>query len=194
MKKYFFLSLLLMQGLAFSGQAQIAKGSKMVGGTGFGEIRSEGFHGALHPNLGFFLTDHLALGTGIVFSYGRYSSSRTASGHLSPFFRYYVGKSATRVFAMGDIGLGRYSYYRKPDDWYPEVRETSSSIIPRLGLGLTHLLTEQVGLEVVVRYQWPKYYNSQIVSENSIYLSLGFQVYLPGKRNRDKGAGQSTEK
>jgi hypothetical protein len=97
-----------------------------------------------------------------------------------------VGKSATRVFAMGDIGLGRYSYYRKPNDWNPEVRETSNSIIPRLGIGLTRLLTEEVGLEAVVRYQWPKYYNSQIVAENSIYLSLGFQVYFAGKRGKGK--------
>src|SRR5690606_3894951 len=92
---------------------------------------------------------------------------------IAPFVRYYFpgGASATgRFFGQGDIGIGGSS--------------AGSDVSLNLGLnaGYAHFITQTVALEVMGGYNYSKANISASSDKQSgLGVSLGFQIYLPGK-------------
>jgi len=100
------LSLIAVTALAFSTQAQTEKGNYIIGGNV--ELNSGKNDGApksninfsIVPSVGYFVTDNLAIGTGVGYQFNKYysilsantfSSTKQQAFIVSPFARYYKG-------------------------------------------------------------------------------------------------------
>ena len=100
------LSLIAVTALAFSTQAQTEKGNYIIGGNV--ELNSGKNDGApksninfsIVPSVGYFVTDNLAIGTGVGYQFNKYysiqpantfSSTKQQAFVVSPFARYYKG-------------------------------------------------------------------------------------------------------
>ena len=168
------LTLLMALAISFTCCAQTAKGTKMVGGSGYGNFQ-DGFGISLTPNLGYFVIDNLALGSGVPLTYSKRDNYRYIAAGLQPFVRYYFGQdSQTRVFAQAN-GIVLYGGDKST---YEGVERTTSYKHHTLGarLGVAHFITEQVGLEAQLHYN----YNFPDSNPSSITFgfSFGFQIHL----------------
>jgi hypothetical protein len=116
----------------------------------------------LSPNLGYFVSNRLVLGSsaGLIF-YG-YENFSTISIALVPFTRYYFGRGDTRFFALASLGYRRE--WERSTEGTSSRRSSYGNIHGDLGLGLTHLISDQIALEAII---------------NITGLNIGFQIYLP---------------
>ncbi|CAN5303006.1 hypothetical protein BH23BAC1_BH23BAC1_22520 [soil metagenome] len=162
--KILILAFLLITFLNFNVQAQIEKGSRLVGGAGY-VLWKDPFLINLSPNLGYFLSNRLVLGSSVGLMFYGYEDYSNVSIALTPFTRYYFGRGGTRLFVLASLG------YRR--EW---GRSTEGSSVRRssfghasgnLGLGLTHLITEQIGLEAILDIRG---------------INVGFQIYIPSSK------------
>lgn len=100
--KILLFSILIIISQSFSVQAQIEKGSKMVGGYGY-VLLKDPFNLNISPNIGFFLNDRIAVGSSVIMSfYGSEDYTQFNLGVL-PFTRYYFGRGDTRLFALASL-------------------------------------------------------------------------------------------
>jgi hypothetical protein len=162
--KIIILAILLITFLNFNLQAQIEKGSRLVGGAGY-VILNDPFLLNISPNLGYFLSNRLVLGSSVGLMFYGYEDNSNLSIALTPFTRYYFGRGDTRIFAHGSLGY-RHEWSRSAES--SSVRRSSSgNINGNLGLGLTHLITKQIGLEAILDIKG---------------INIGFQIYFPSSR------------
>lgn len=180
------LTLLLALMASFNCYAQTEKGAKMIGGSGAISL-SNGISVYLRPNLGYFVTDDLALGSAVLLGYSKRKSQdisiQSTYVGLQPFVRYYFGEPAvTRVFVQANTsltythrsGLENYPYYSQPDSF------TDTSFGG--GIGLVHFLTQQVGLEAQAGYRTNSYGLDTFSSGLSI--NFGLQIHLPSAASK----------
>ncbi|RDV13877.1 hypothetical protein DXT99_17780 [Pontibacter diazotrophicus] len=147
----------------------------MIGGSGYGSFQ-EGFDVTLPPNFGYFVTDNLAAGSGLSLVYSKRNNYRNIATGLQPFVRYYFGQDApTRVFAQANGNI----LYGGDKSTYGESEQKNSYRHHSLGarLGLAHFITEQVGLEVKLHYNY-NFPGSNLTS-SAFGFSFGFQIHLP---------------
>ena len=159
------------------GMTPIQKGNWIVGGSlgslGY-SFEGESFNMSLNPRAGYFISDGLALGLGLVGAVATAPHSDTEWGYgVAPFVRYYFpkGSSSTgRFFAHGDIGIAGSSL--------------GSGATLQLGanVGYAHFITESVALEAMAGYNYSKATVSGSEKASGLGVSLGFQIYLPGQR------------
>ena len=175
-----FLSVLV---ISLDCNAQTEKGAKMLGGHASARF-NDGFGVNLNPNLGYFVTDDFAVGSGISLGYSNWGENRyrSVSEGLHPFVRYYFGQPAnTRVFAHARGGMIWYQAKGGfPDD--PNKKHNYTQSFLAGGLGLVHFITEQVGLEALLMYG-----TGQIASglrNGSFSINFGIQVHLPRSSNK----------
>ena len=136
----------------------------------------------LLPRLGYFVTEDLAVGSGVLLGYSRYKNPdmtvRNAHVGLQPFARYYFGApKTTRVFAQADVSIihTRRSGVNFFPDYGNKVSFTDTTVGG--GIGLVHFLTQQVGLEALVGYR-----NNTTGFESigrGLGVTFGLQVHLP---------------
>ena len=179
MKKHIFTTLILCTFLSLTALAQTEQGTKLVGGNA--SIRfNDPFTINLSPDFGIFVANHIAVGGMAQVYYISTDNGHTTALGLSPFFRYYFGKdNPTRFFAQVNTGLTHYWY--SSDFGGREYKSSYNSTNVGLGLGLVHFLTEQVGLEAVLAYNYNAYSNSSNSNAGAVTLNVGFQIYLPSK-------------
>lgn len=175
------LILLLALSASVTGYAQTERGTKMIGGSGAINFNN-GVSIYLLPRLGYFVTEDLAVGSGVLLGYSRWKdqemSVRNAHVGLQPFARYYFGApKATRVFAQADVSF--IHTRRSGMDHFPgydnKVSFTDTSVGG--GIGLVHFLTQQVGLEALVGYR-----NNATGFETfgrGFGVTFGLQIHLP---------------
>jgi outer membrane protein len=118
MKK--FLALAMFALLVNCVKAQTSKGNMMIGGNfSFGSTSYEGSPDKYNtftfaPSFGYFVSDNLAVGSGISFSQNSNTSGITKNDNtsfgLTPFVRYYKFTSNDRFafFGQGTLGFGTY--------------------------------------------------------------------------------------
>lgn len=185
----FTLLLALVVSLAVNAQTQ--KGTKMIGGGGSADFEN-GFYISLVPNLGYFVADNVAVGSGLSLSYGydKTTTYNTVGAGILPFVRYYFGQqSATRLFAVANGSLITEKA-RVDINGVKEFDRTFNSCSFGGGLGVVHLLSDQVGLEAQLLYRNSKsyyniYYDDILPSWNGRFgLSLGVQIHLPRKTDK----------
>lgn len=178
------LTLLLAFTLAFACHAQTQKGTLMIGGGGSAEFE-DGFSASLNPNLGYFVANNVAVGSGLSLCYGKSSSLRSVGAGVQPFVRYYFGQQApTRFFAVASGSV--LSHRTEVENGIVEYEKSTSHSFGG-GLGVVHFLTDQVGLEAQLLYRNSRtyyniYYDDIPPSWNGgLGLSLGVQIHLPRK-------------
>jgi hypothetical protein len=182
MKRLMLLSHLIFC-LFFTGFAQTEKGSKLIGGNGtlhFGTGTYKGTLLALTPRFGGFAANNFAIGAAVPLYLYAYEGATISSIGISPFLRGYFGTSPTRFFLEGRIGYQRYGY--KSDD--SNFDNSIHSLVYGAGIGVTHFISDRVGLEFLLSYDEAGDDGTflNIANLTGVNFNVGFQVYLPSKK------------
>ncbi|PPL02423.1 hypothetical protein [Parapedobacter indicus] len=159
------------------GMTPVQKGNWIVGGSlgslGY-SFEGENFNIMLNPRAGYFISDGVAIGLGLIGSLATVPDEDDVWGYgVSPFVRYYFpqGSSATgRFFAQGDVGISGSS------------PGSGASLALGANVGYAHFITSSVALEVTAGYNYSKATVSGSTGQSGLGVALGFQVYLPGQR------------
>lgn len=147
-----------------------------IGGTNF-NFETETFAINVQPRAGYFISDRAAIGALVnlgflsekegddVFSYG-----------IAPFVRYYFPEGARptgRWFGEGSAGIAGSS----------GGQDNPVSLTLGVSAGYAHFISRTVALEGILGYT---YNEADLDVEGSgssgLALSVGFQIYLPGRR------------
>lgn len=159
------------------GETPIQQGNWMVGGSlgslGY-SFEGKSFNINVNPRAGYFVSDGIAVGASLN---GGLITAKNADDvwtyGVAPFVRYYFpeGASSTgRFFGQGEVGIAGSSIGKSAD------------IAFGVGLGYAHFITKSVALEAVGGYNYSKATTANATAQSGLGVSLGFQIYLPGKR------------
>lgn len=174
--------------------AQTEKGTWMAGGSGWlqamkdNSLNTASF--VLRPRSGYFLRDNLAIGLAVPMSYNGswvsdYSNHNISVG-TNLFARYYFLPSKTKLFVHGEWGA---SYVRnRTETFNPSTSSkyyysNNQSITNyRVGLGLVHFITSNIGLEFSADYRKEnfEFSNSTRWTYN---FEIGLFAYFKGKKS-----------
>jgi outer membrane protein len=182
--------------------AQTERGSKLigvsVGDLQYARSREQGNNyvsAALHPTLGYFVADNLALGSSLTLSYSRqktdngyYSTTAQYIGYgLAPFARYYfLGSGKHRVFGEVGVDFTRQDYRVKRNvTGFPEATPTKRHDNLwgyHTTLGYNYFLTPNAALEVSAGYQ--RFGRDELTGRRSaVDVRAGFNIFLGGPNN-----------
>jgi len=126
---------------------------------------------AVSPDMGYFLSDNLAIGASLPLSLYTQSDYRNISYGLAPFIRYYFGQpSDFMFFVTGAFGIRGWS------SKYDDTTNSSIAIAGSAGGGGTYFLNESIGLEIILGYTYDKIKDYDPTS--IIALSAGFQIHF----------------
>lgn len=164
------------QSSANVGLTPIKTGNWMVGGSvgnlGY-SFESDAFNIQLNPRAGYFIADGLALGAQASLGLNAAKDEKNEWKYgIAPFVRYYFprGASATgRFFGHGDIGIAGSSIGK------------GTSLALGINAGYAHFITQTVALEAMAGYNYSKANVNVGDKASGLGVSLGFQIYLPGK-------------
>lgn len=184
--KRFLCVLMISFFIVQSADAQVEKGYNLVGGSMNIGMDSDRFVFALMPVLGWFVKDRLAVG-GQIFLYVNDVEFGTAFLiSLMPFCRYYFGKSNTKFFVHGAIGIGSQTYwsiYYYPE--YTKRKRSETDFNYDLRAGVAHFIVDQVALEGALVYR-----KHGLTSEDfgNFGIDVGIQVHIFRffKRNKEE--------
>lgn len=160
--------------IVMSSNAQITKGNWMMGGgasfgsfkSTSGEINSQSTAFSVHPTIGYFPIDKLAIGTS-----GELAISNTTETNygIAPFIRYYFLGNDKQINIFSEANYGIYKINHS-DYKYDKLN---------LKAGAVFFLNSSVGLEVALNYSNQK--TNQNYQNKGIYLGVGFQIHLEKK-------------
>ena len=192
MNTFFLKSMVLFILISYSAFGQIEKGTKLLGGV-FHLSMDKSYSDKIYsvyaiPNLGIFLNNRLALGGAMNLGYSKYRDTRDVNIGIAPFLRYYFelnkAKKKTEQPA-GEAGKTWLFLHVQPGVNWSQSRSNSgekssiSSLGYTLGIGMTYLITDNIGLEGILSYNADEF----IFSISGLVFNVGFQIYLPkGKK------------
>ena len=149
MKKIITISLLSIFAITTT-TAQVGKGTYLLGASK--NVASVGWSDiALTPSVGYFLSDDIAVGLGILISNSNdntevidgNSNSKMSSMDLSPFVRYYMNDMLFVSAGFGMSNMKETTEFETQNDYV----ETTSSFGLNIGAGLSLMWGERVAIE-----------------------------------------------
>jgi opacity protein-like surface antigen len=158
--KKLFLSVAVLTGIAFTSQAQTEKGKFILGGTAsYESVKSEA-DGAnanegltILPNIGYFVADNIAVGTGIGYNYSN-SGVASLSGQreafvVNPFGRYYTDLGEKfKFFGQLQVPMAFGNVKETNADGDSGAKTgTSTAIGVALSPGFAYYPTKRIGIE-----------------------------------------------
>lgn len=163
------------------GASPIQQGNWIVGGS-IGSIgysfEGETFNVNIMPQAGYFISDGVAIG---LTAGGGLQTVKDGDNvwnyKVAPFVRYYFpeGASSTgRFFGQGDLGISGAS----------AGSESDTSFAFGINAGYAHFITPNVALEAMAGYNYSKSDVANAKAQTGLGVSVGFQIYLPGKANK----------
>ena len=196
--KKLFLSLALLGGVVFSSQAQTEKGKFIVGGNVSYNTTKSDLDGAkashefsIVPNIGYFVNDNIAIGTGIGYESAKASTpgdfGKTESFVVSPFGRYYV-PVADKFHFFGQLSVPMAFGNTKALDADLEVGEktgSSTSIGVAVSPGFAFFPSSRIGIEFALNgisyndYSIEDRDGNRIDSRGSQSFSIGSDFFAP---------------
>ena len=173
--------------ISFSANAQIQRGNVMVG-SNFADINlgldnSKLFSVDITPKAAWFIQDNVALGGYVNLGIQTAKNSSTTINYgVGALGRYYTGKDAElirhgRFFGEATVGLGGVNV----SDGGGHTNGLNFSAGP----GFAYFITPNIGLETLFKYNNTVGFGDA-VSQSSLNLSFGFQIYLPGRSTATK--------
>ena len=181
---------LIAAALAFTGfaaQAQIQRGNVLMGGNianlSLGLDNSKVFSVDITPKAAWFIEDNLALGgyvdLGIKTAKGTATTTRYGVGALG---RYYGGNDVEvlrhgRFFGEVTAGFGGINVSNGGGN--------TNGINLGIGPGFAYFVTPNIGLETLLKYNGLAGFGNASY-QSTVTLSLGLQVYLPGRSTANK--------
>lgn len=142
----------------------------------------------LSPQIGFFISDGLALGAELPANYNlvKYSGDNkitTSSIAIAPFLRYYLGSESIKPFLQGKVGFGIMN--QNSDLTFGLSDKLSASLfLYELKGGVGFFLNERVSLDLTIGYSSysikPRENNSsnERQIQRGIGLGIGVAVFL----------------
>jgi hypothetical protein len=175
MKTKVLTTALLCSLVLLSSYGQTEKGTWMLGGgasTGLSfQTDNNSFSLAISPDIGYFMSDNLAIGANLPISFYSQENYRSIGYGITPFIRYYFGPpSEFMFFVTGAFGVSGWS------SKYDDTTNSSSAITGSAGVGGTYFLNESIGLEIILGYTYDK--TKDYDPSSNIALSAGFQIYF----------------
>jgi hypothetical protein len=187
------ISLVLIACLGLFGMnkadAQIQKGNLMVGAglanIDFGLQKGASVGLDLHPQIGYFFRDNVAVGALVNFGFNYAKSQGTNINYgIGAFGRYYfTGKQVelikhARLFAEANVGIsGKNTIVTgKPNS-------STNGLGIGIGPGVAYFLTPNIGLEALAKYNGIVGFGNTATA-HAINIQVGFQIYLPSKKAR----------
>lgn len=163
------------------GDSPIKQGNWIVGGSvgslGY-SFEGETFNINVMPSAGYFISDGVAIG---LTAGGGLQTVKDGDNvwnyKVAPFARYYFpeGASSTgRFFGQGDVGITGSSAGSSSD----------TSFAFGINAGYAHFITRSVALEAMAGYNYSKSDVANAKAQTGLGVSVGFQIYIPGKGNR----------
>lgn len=161
------------------GITPIQAGNWIVGGSlgslGY-NFSSESFNLNLNPKLGYFVLDNVAVGVGAIVGLSTMQDDDNIWSYgLVPFARYYFPEGASvtgRFFGEVEAGVSGSTF------------ASDASFLGGVKAGYAHFITNSVAIEGTLGYTYSKANISSGSAITGLGIGLGFQIYLPGARNR----------
>lgn len=161
----------------------IQQGNWMVGGslgsTGF-NFSTETYNLTLEPSAGYFITERIALGAQAIVGLTAYDGGSAFNYGLTPFVRYYFPEGASptgRWFGEAKVGFAG-------SDYEDNIEDEPISVLLGIRGGYSHFVARNVALEASLGYTYSKADINASSSTSGLGITLGFQIYLEGRRNR----------
>lgn len=187
------ISLLLLACLGLFGtnkaDAQIQKGNLMVGAGlanfDFGLQKGASIGLDLHPRVGYFFRDNIAVGALVNFGFNYAKSQGTNINYgINAFGRYYASNKQmelinhARFFAEASLGInGKNTIVTgKPNS-------STNGLGIGIGPGVAYFLTPNIGLEALAKYNGIVGFGNTATA-HSLNIEVGFQIYLSSKKAR----------
>lgn len=176
-------------GMASVSNAQIQKGNILVGGDlanfNIGLKKDAGYNINLVPKAAWFINNNVAVGAYAKFGISKANKeSATATDYgVGPLARYYVNDPKVnllqhgRWFFEGNVGIEGQNVSKGGG--------STNGLGLGVGPGYAYFITPNVGLETLLKYNGLVGFGDATTTSN-LNLSIGFQIYLPGKSTRDK--------
>jgi hypothetical protein len=157
----------------------ISAGNWLIGGT-IGStnfnFETETFALNVQPRAGYFISDRVAIGALVSLGLNAAEGDTDFLYGIAPFVRYYFPEGASptgRWFGEASGGIAGAS------------GEDSNPVSLTLGAsaGYAHFISRTVALEGILGYTYNEAdINSSGSGSSGIGISVGFQIYLPGRR------------
>lgn len=193
--KKLLLSLVAVSALAFSTQAQTQKGQFIVGGNVAFDTNKSDADGAksntsfrIVPSVGYFVSDNIAVGTGVGYSYDKtVNRFENQAFVVSPFGRYYANLSESFKF-FGQLSVPMEFGTVKSVDAEGKVGDklgSSTNIGVALSPGFAFFPTKRIGIEFGVNglsynnYRLEDANGDKIKGAGSDSFSLGANFFKP---------------
>ncbi len=164
--------------VAYYSQAQTAKGNMMIGGSfGFGSTSYEGSPDknnffSFSPSFGYFVSDNLAVGSGLSFTHNSTSSGINQNSNnsfgLTPFVRYYKFTSNEKFAFFGQATLGISTYRNESGTSVSKGTGMSFSVAP----GFSYFFTNHWAMDLSLAGLGVSSSNPNGASNNSSSIGL----------------------
>ncbi len=187
MKKVLLFALFVSAAGVIQSNAQLQKGSVLIGGdlAGFDLGLNEGstFTMNLTPKVAWFVRDNLALGGYVDFGL---ATAKEAGTNVS----YGVGGLGRYYFPTANVSATRSTrFFTEANVGIQGVNTPGGNNTNGLGFGfgpgLAYFVTDNIALETLLKYNGIVGYGSDATSSR-LSLNLGFQIYLPGSKVRSE--------
>lgn len=168
-------------------QAQIQKGNYMVGAGlanfDFGLQKGASVGLDLHPRVGYFIADNVAIGALVNFGFNYAKSQGTNINYgVNAFSRYYFAKKEVDLikhaylFIEGNVGInGKNTIVTdKPNS-------STNGLGLGIGPGITYFLTPNIGIEALAKYNGIVGFGNTATA-HALNIEVGFQIYLTGRK------------
>jgi hypothetical protein len=181
MKKFFLPLLGVIFCASLSANAQIQRGNVMIGGNigniNLGLDAPKIFSVNIIPKAAWFVQDNIALGgyldLGLQTAKNTSTTTRYGVGALG---RYYTGTDLAlnhgRLFAEATFGFGGQNVSKGGGN--------TNGVNFSVGPGYTYFVTPSIGVEALFKYNGLTGFGNEGI-QNSLNLTFGFQIYLPGR-------------
>jgi hypothetical protein len=169
--------------------AQLQKGNLMVGAGlanfDFGLQKGASVGLDLHPRVGYFFRDNVALGALVNFGFNYAKSQGTNINYgVGAFGRYYFSSKDVelikhaRFFGEASVGIsGKNTIVTgKPNS-------STNGLGIGIGPGVAYFLTPNIGLEALAKYNGIVGFGNTATA-HSLNIEVGFQIYLSSKKAR----------
>jgi hypothetical protein len=161
----------------------IRKGNWLVGAsiasTGY-NFSTNTFNILINPKAGYFFGQNIAIGGEVVLGLTAFDGGTNFQYGLTPFLRYYFtqgGDASGRIFQEVVFGFAGSSISDSDED-------SPFSVLAGIRFGYAHFIARNVAIEPIIGYTYSKADVNLESGGGGLALSLGFQIYLPGKSNR----------
>lgn len=188
MKKIFLIATTALIFFVSTAKAQVQRGNLLVGAdiANFNLSLNKGgnFNMRIDPKLAFFIRNNIAVGPYLNFELQTSKGNGTSIDYgIGLLGRYYINDSTLNLLKHGRFFLEANLGIEGSNPSNTTGLDNTNGLGLGVGPGFAYFITENVGLETLLKYNGIVGFGSRPTSSN-LNLSFGFQIYLGSARAR----------